>query len=161
MAGASLGPEALAAATIVKLIQNVLIGAVAFCVALFWLSSVDRSAGARPSLIELWHRFPKFVLGFLGASILASAVFTPLFGSDAVNGMKNVFVSARNWMFCMAFLSIGLESNLKVLAARLEGGRPVALYVVGQSFNLALTLLVAWLALSGLLLPAPPALTGP
>ncbi len=45
--------------------------------------------------------------------------------------------------------------------ARAAGGRAVALYGVGQSFNLALTLLVAWLALSGVLLPAPPALTGP
>jgi uncharacterized membrane protein YadS len=160
-AGASLGEEALAAATIVKMIQNVLIGAVAFCVALFWLASVERVEGARPSPAELWRRFPKFVLGFMAASLLASLVLSPLLGNATVNAMKGVSASARTWIFCLAFLSIGLESNFRELAARLSGGRPVVLYAVGQGFNLALTLLVAWLVLSGLLLPAPPSLAGP
>ena len=55
----------------------------------------------------------------------------------------------------LAFMSIGLETNLKEMAAQVQGGKPLTLYVVGQSFNLVLTLLVAWLLLSGILLPIP------
>ncbi len=46
----------------------------------------------------------------------------------------------------VAFVAIGLESNFKDLTGRMEGGKPMVLYVVGQSFNLILTLLVAFLA---------------
>ena len=52
----------------------------------------------------------------------------------------------RGWFFCLAFLAIGLESNFRDLVGRMEGGKPMVLYVVGQSFNLILTLLVAYLA---------------
>ena len=52
----------------------------------------------------------------------------------------------RGWFFCLAFASIGLESNFRDLASRMEGGKPMILYVIGQSFNLILTLLVAYLA---------------
>jgi hypothetical protein len=59
----------------------------------------------------------------------------------------------------MAFLSIGLESNFREMATQMRGGKPMTLYVVGQTFNIVLTLFIAWLALSGVLLPEPPALT--
>ena len=51
----------------------------------------------------------------------------------------------RDWFFALAFVSIGLESNFRELAKYLRGGKPVLLYVCGQSLNLALTLLMAWL----------------
>ena len=89
------------------------------------------------------------------ASILFSFALTPLFASlFEGNGLKLVESSVikavtnplRGWFFCLAFVSIGLESNFKELAKYMEGGKPMALYVVGQSFNLILTLAVAWLA---------------
>lgn len=52
-------------------------------------------------------------------------------------------------------MSIGLETNFKEMASQLQGGKPLTLYVVGQTFNLVLTLFVAWLLLSGLFLPIP------
>jgi hypothetical protein len=60
--------------------------------------------------------------------------------------IKPVTKSLRGWFFCLAFASIGLESNFRDLVSRMEGGKPMVLYVVGQSFNLVLTLLVAYLA---------------
>ncbi|MDH5197954.1 MAG: YeiH family protein, partial [Gemmatimonadota bacterium] len=69
-AGAMLGEEAEKVAAIIKMIQNILIGVVAFCVALFWVTRVDRDPSApRPSLMEVWYRFPKFILGFALASL--------------------------------------------------------------------------------------------
>ncbi len=155
-AGAFLGPRAEAVAAVVKMIQNVLIGVVAFCVALFWITSVERVQDApRPGFIQIWVRFPKFIVGFVAASLLFSFVLVPLFAAlFEGNGLKLVESSVikavtnplRGWFFCLAFVSIGLESNFKEMAQQLEGGKTMVLYIVGQSFNLVLTLLVAWLA---------------
>jgi hypothetical protein len=52
----------------------------------------------------------------------------------------------------MAFVAIGLESNFRQLAGQLAGGKPIVLYLAGQSFNLILTMLAAYLAFGGWLL---------
>jgi uncharacterized membrane protein YadS len=138
------------------MIQNILIGAVGFFVALFWITSVERDPDApRPGLMQIWVRFPKFIVGFVAASLMFSFVLAPLFASlfDG-NGLKLVESSVlkamtnplRGWFFCLAFVSIGLESNFADMAKQLEGGKTLLLYVVGQSFNLFLTLVMAWLA---------------
>lgn len=53
--------------------------------------------------------------------------------------------SLRGWFFCLAFVSIGLETNFRELAKYLKGGKPLILYVCGQSLNLLLTLIMAWI----------------
>ncbi len=159
VAGAVLGEEAEAAAAIVKMIQNILIGVVAFAIAVYWVAVVERDPGApRPGAIEIWDRFPKFILGFVAASMAASFVCLPALGSEATAALLKQTKVFRGWLFCMAFLSIGLESNFRVMSAQMAGGKPILLYLAGQSVNLALTLLVAWLVLSGVLFPLPPAL---
>jgi uncharacterized membrane protein YadS len=155
-AGAFLGPDAETVAAVVKMIQNVLIGVVGFFIALFWITSVERDKNApRPGLGQIWVRFPKFIVGFVAASICFSFVLTPLFarlfegsGLDLVESavIKAVTNPLRGWFFCLAFVSIGLESNFKELTRYMEGGKPMLLYVVGQTFNLILTLAMAWLA---------------
>jgi uncharacterized integral membrane protein (TIGR00698 family) len=156
-AGAFLGPEAERVAAIVKMIQNVLIGLVAFVVALFWCYKVDTEAGgAKPSLMEVWYRLPKFILGFVLASVVFSFVLVPLLGDDAVSTILDQTKRFRGWFFCLAFVSIGLESNFKELASQLVGGKPIILYVVGQSFNILLTLFAAWLAFGGILFAMNP-----
>ena len=151
-AGAFLGPEAEKVAAVVKMIQNVLIGLVAFLVAIYWITRVDKDPEApRPSILEIWYRFPKFILGFAAASLVFSFVLMPAVGHEEVSGILKLSKTFRGWFFCLAFVSIGLESNFKTLASQLVGGKPIYLYIVGQSFNLALTLLMAWLAFGGIL----------
>jgi len=150
-AGSMLGPEAEQVAAVVKMIQNVLIGLLAFGVAIYWVTSVERDPnGPRPNAMEIWYRFPKFVLGFVAASLLFSFVVIPFSGGDAgvveASFIQPVTHTLRGWFFCLAFVSIGLESNFRDLTARMEGGKPMILYIVGQTFNLILTLFVAWLA---------------
>ncbi|MEE9442295.1 MAG: putative sulfate exporter family transporter [candidate division Zixibacteria bacterium] len=150
-AGSMLGPDAEKVAAVVKMIQNVLIGILAFCVALFWCYSVEREpGGARPNPMEIWNRFPKFVIGFIGASVIFSFIVVPAMGGDfklvEAEFIKPITKTMRGWFFCMAFVAIGLESNFKNLASRMDGGKPMTLYAVGQSFNLILTLAVAFLA---------------
>ncbi len=149
-AGSMLGPTAEKVAAVVKMIQNVLIGLLAFCVALYWVTSVDRTEGSRPNAMEIWYRFPKFVLGFVAASLLFSFVVVPAMNGNfnlvEASFIKPVTMVLRGWFFCLAFTAIGLESNFRDLAGRMEGGKPLILYIVGQSFNLVLTLFIAFLA---------------
>ena len=149
-AGAFLGERALHVAATIKMIQNVLIGVIAFFVALYWTARVDRQEGERVSAWEIWHRFPKFVIGFVGASIIFSAIYAAL-GPDAgytlidqgvIGGLTKTL---RGWFFCLAFVSIGLATNFRELRDYFKGGKPLILYVCGQSFNLILTLSMAYL----------------
>jgi len=149
-AGAFLSDTALYVAATIKMIQNVLIGVTAFGVAVYWTYKVEAIPGQHVSLWEIWHRFPKFVLGFLAASIIFSILFGSM-GEDAGNAVLDYGVTrgltrlVRGWAFCLAFASIGLATNFRELGHYFKGGKPVILYVCGQSFNLALTLLMAWI----------------
>jgi uncharacterized membrane protein YadS len=105
--------------------------------------------------MEVWYRFPKFIVGFVAASLIFSFVMMPSLGSDTVSEILNVSKQFRGWFFCLAFVAIGLESNFRELAGQLVGGKPIILYIVGQSFNILLTLLMAWLAFGGVLFTLP------
>lgn len=147
-AGSMLGEDALQVAATVKMIQNILIGVVAFFVAVYWVLRVERKEdAAKPSALEIWRRFPKFILGFVTASLAFSVLYSTLPNGpqiiDAV--IKGSSKTLRGWFFCLAFVSIGLETNFRQLAQYFKGGKPFVLYVVGQSFNLGLTLFMAWL----------------
>src|SRR5690606_28839523 len=134
-------------AAVVKMIQNTLIGLVSFVVALYWVTRVEVDPNApRPPVGEVWRRFPKFVLGFVGASLLASFVLLPALGEERLAAITSVTKDIKSWWFALAFTSIGLESNFRSLASQLVGGKPIVLYVVGQSWNIVLTLLAAYVA---------------
>lgn len=147
-AGGILGDQALKVAATVKMIQNMLIGVVGFAVAVYWVTFVERSAGAdRPGAIEIWRRFPKFVIGFVGASVAFSIVYGQLDRGPAIVDavIKGCTQTLRGWFFCLAFVSIGLETNFRELATYFKGGKPLVLYVAGQTLNLCLTLAMAYL----------------
>ncbi len=151
-AGAFLGEKALYVAATIKMIQNVMIGVTAFCVALYWCMRVEndgtqsRTVGAG----EIWHRFPKFVLGFLAASILFSFIdgslgkemSSALIDQGAVRGGTRLL---RGWFFALSFAAIGLSTNFRELAKYFKGGKPLILYACGQSLNLMLTLTMAYI----------------
>jgi len=149
-AGAFLGQKALYVAATIKMIQNVLIGVVAFGVAVYWCTKVDCTPGQRVSWWEIWYRFPKFVIGFITASIIFSFIDQGV-GSDmsAVmidHGVLRGFTRiAREWFFALAFTCIGLETNFREFGPYFKGGKPITLYVFGQSFQLAFTLLIGYI----------------
>ena len=78
-AGAFIGPKALQVAATVKMIQNVLIGVTAFCVAMYWCAKVDVQEGQKVSAMESGTA-SQFVLGFLTASVVMSVVSSSLGG---------------------------------------------------------------------------------
>ncbi|MCA9084562.1 MAG: putative sulfate exporter family transporter [Planctomycetaceae bacterium] len=147
-AGAILGQQAAEVAVTIKMIQNILIGVIAFFVALYWVKfQTPAEEGMNVGMGEIWRRFPKFVLGFLAASVAFTLVarFMPRGDEIVAASISGSAKTLRTWLFCLAFVSIGLETNFRDLASQFKGGKPLVLYVVGQSLNLALTLFMAWL----------------
>ena len=155
LAGNALGPEAEQAAVLVKSIQNILIGFIAFFVALFFALKVDKTGDSKVGAGEIWTRFPKFIIGFFVASLLASFVVLPLAGADQVKAVNGVLDQYKNWCFVLAFVSIGLDTNFRDIARQMKGGKPLWLYIVGQTFNIVLTFAMVWFLLSGAVFPIP------
>lgn len=155
LAGEALGPEGGQVAALVKMIQNVLIGFVAFAIAIFFTTSVDRNPNTTVGPSEIWHRFPKFILGFIAASLVSSFILLPQLGMELTSDIISAAGTFKGWCFCLAFISIGLESNFKEMAAQMAGGKPMTLYIFGQTLNVVLTLIIAWFVLSGNFLPIP------
>ncbi|MCW3081837.1 putative sulfate exporter family transporter [Segetibacter sp.] len=148
-----VGPLAIKAGVIVKFSQNVLIGVAAIFIAAWWTLKKDPSAkisteGKGVSIV--WERFPKFVLGFLAASLLFSFL-VPTGTTKQVAGMLN---SLRTVWFALAFVAIGLEARFADLV-KIQGGRPALTFILAQLFNIAWTLLWAYLLFGGVLFPAP------
>ena len=161
LAGNALGEEAEQAAVLVKSIQNILIGFIAFFVAIFFATKVDKDPNQKVGAGEIWNRFPKFIIGFFVASLVASFIIQPLTkgmdfnGVSAVKAINNVLDQYKNWAFVLAFTSIGLDTNFKSLFKRMQGGKVLWLYIIGQVFNIALTLFAVWFLLSGKIFDIP------
>ncbi|MBR1926677.1 MAG: putative sulfate exporter family transporter [Bacteroidales bacterium] len=155
LAGNALGPEAEQAAVLVKSIQNILIGFIAFFVAVFFATRVEKNSEKKVGAGEIWNRFPKFILGFFAASLIASFIIQPVFGGSAVKEINSMLDQYKNWAFVLAFTSIGLDTNFKELAKQMHGGKVLWLYIIGQTFNIALTLFAVWFLLSGVVFDVP------
>ncbi|MBS4022133.1 MAG: putative sulfate exporter family transporter [Dethiobacter sp.] len=150
-----LSRQAVEIASVIKMIQNMLIGIIAFAVAAIWVS-VDEKGGAtakktKVSSIEIWNRLPKFIIGF----VLASVVFSFVIPDSVVSNATGAINGFRDFFFTLAFVSIGLESNFKEMAGMMKSGSPVVLYIVGQALNLVLTLAAAYIFFSGNFFPLP------
>lgn len=149
-AGELVSEQARNAAVVVKLSQNVLIGIAAFILTVWWSVRRGGSAREQASVAVIWERFPKFVLGFLGASL----VFSFALADGYVTDTRGVLGAVRTAFFAMAFLSIGLETSVGELV-KTGGGRPAYVFIGAQAFNIAVTLVVAYLLFGGILFPAP------
>ncbi|MEM4311648.1 MAG: putative sulfate exporter family transporter [Nitrososphaerales archaeon] len=154
-AGALYSKKAMDVAAIVKMSQNVLIGVWAFALALYFVTKVERKAReANPSPLEIWYRFPKFILGFIIASLVVSLLFVPALGAKQVDGIVGITGGFRAWWFAMGFVSIGLGTNFVELM-KIGKGRPFAAFSIAQIFNIFLTLFLAYIIFGGIIIPPP------
>lgn len=143
-AGTIYGPQAQEIAAIVKNTQNALIGVVAFGLA-YYFSTVVEGKKERPSLGVIWKRFPKFVLGFILASVIYSVGI--LQKGDAFTAIQDT----KAWLFTAAFLCMGLE--LSVGDFRKMGWAPFLVYMVVTIFNTLLALVIAYIIFGWLMPP--------
>ncbi len=137
-AGALAGDEALKMSTIVKFSQNVLLGVAAFAISVYWAYGQTQATAARPTLAVVWQRFPKFVVGFVAASLIYTLWVTPTQLAMVKEGVK----SMQTLWFVMAFVAIGLETNLRELLQQ-QNRKALYTFVLAQIFNILLTLVVS------------------
>jgi Predicted membrane protein len=154
-AGAIVGEDALQIATIVKTTQNALIGVVAVALTAYFAFRVAKPAAAsagtasatveggttdaapsKPGLIELWRRFPKFVLGFIAASAIGTWYATS--GWEGAKDNIATLNNLRTLFLILAFVSIGLEFRVKAL--RQAGWRPIVVFGAATIANIVLAL---------------------
>jgi len=142
-AGSILGETALKYSTIVKFSQNVLIGFAAVGISVFWAFKNkkvgDITEKQKVNFKLIWERFPKFVLGFILASLLYSFVVSP----ETISQTKDYLKGIQTAFFALAFVSIGLETDFSVLL-KTGNGRPAWTFIIAQTFNIVFTLLLAW-----------------
>jgi len=136
--GAIAGENALQIATIVKTTQNALIGVVAIGLTAYFALKIERKSAdqARPTVGRFWERFPKFVLGFIAASIIGT-LYVQWAGKGSAANIATVN-DLRTWFLIFAFVSIGLEFSLRGL--REAGWRPIAVFASATVVNIVVAL---------------------
>jgi uncharacterized integral membrane protein (TIGR00698 family) len=133
--GALYGQEAGRWAVLAKTARSSFIGFVVLGYAVYWASK-GQAAVVEHKALFLWQKFPKFILGFLAISFLATAGF---FAKGQLDSLSNL----SRWAFLPAFAGVGLRTNLKDLVG--QGWRPLIVGILGEIFIAILTLgLVYW-----------------
>jgi len=144
----------LMATTTVKVFIDIFIGVWAFILAILWVTVIDRKAGQKVRMVEIWERFPKFVLGyvltFVATLLLCIMVPDLLEAAKAASNEANVF---RQLFFAMTFFAIGVVSNFRKLWE--EGiGRLAAVYVICLfGFIIWVGLVISWVFFHGVTPP--------
>jgi uncharacterized integral membrane protein (TIGR00698 family) len=128
-------------AVLVKSTRNALIGFVVLGFAVFWAShgEADEIApGVKAKAAFVWAKFPKFVLGFLAVSAIATA---HLLSKGQTANLANV----SKWAFLLTFAGVGLTTDIRQIAR--TGWRPLVVAVIGltvvASVSLGLVLLTS------------------
>jgi uncharacterized integral membrane protein (TIGR00698 family) len=129
-AGALFSDAAGKVAVLAKTCRNAMIGFVVLGYALYW-SAKGQAAKVDNKAAFLWSKFPKFILGFLLISLLASISF---FTKPQITAIGNL----SRWAFLLTFAGVGLRTNLRELGK--QGVRPFAVGAIGEIAIAALTL---------------------
>jgi len=139
-AGALFSDAAGKFAVLAKTARNATIGFVVLAYALYWARKAGQH-GVENKGAFLWQKFPKFVLGFLLISSLATfGVFT----SGQIGNIANL----SRWAFLLTFAGVGLQTNFRELRA--QGLRPLLAGAVGEFAIAAITLLLVLVASQGM-----------
>jgi uncharacterized integral membrane protein (TIGR00698 family) len=125
-AGAIYSDAAGKIAVVTKSTRNATIGFVVLAYAIYWAAKGQAQAVQHKGRF-LWQKFPKFVLGFLLVSLLATlGFFTPAQLGSVAN--------LSRWAFLLTFAGVGLKTDFREI--RRQGLRP---FVVGALGELAIT----------------------
>jgi uncharacterized membrane protein YadS len=139
----------LMTATTVKVFIDVFIGVWAFILAVIWCTKIE-CTGGRIKAVEIWERFPKFVIGYVVTFLimLFACLNSPAFLKTA-KGATAGMDTFRGMFFVLTFFTIGVVSNFKKLWE--EGiGKLAAVYVLCLfGFIIWVGLLISWIFFHG------------
>ncbi len=144
-AGALYSDSAGKFAVLAKTCRNATIGFVVLGYAVQWarrgLASSVTEQQLRYKAAFLWNKFPKFVLGFLLISLLATLGGSRVPALAAVGfskGQLGVLANLSRWAFLLTFAGVGLRTNLRELGR--QGWRPFAVSAIGEIAIAGITL---------------------
>lgn len=129
-AGALYSDAAQRIAVLAKTTRNAMIGFVVLGYALYWAAREGRQMRGH-KVAFLWQKFPKFVLGFLLISALASVGW---FNKSEIGDLANL----SRWAFLLTFAGVGLRLNFREM--KKQGLRPFLVGAVGEVVIAAITL---------------------
>lgn len=129
-AGALYSDAAGRFAVLAKTTRNATMGFVVLGYALYWIRRSGAPQVANKATF-LWAKFPKFVLGFLAISAVATM---GLFSRPQIADLANL----SRWAFLLTFAGIGLRTNLRTLSV--QGWRPLVVGIVGEVAIAVITL---------------------
>jgi len=152
-AAAGVADQSVAAFTLMKVVgRDIWIGIWAVVLSIVattrWNETgIESSASAG----EIWRRFPKFVIGFVIASIAITLVVQGVshgaYSKTIDPGLVTPIKNMRTWAFAFGFLSIGLTTRVRDLAG--VGGRPLAAFSTGVVVNVLLGLALSAAVFAG------------
>ena len=135
LTGSLYGQDAGRWAVLAKTARSSFIGFVVLGYAVYWASR-GQAHNVEHKALFLWQKFPKFILGFLAISFLATG---GIFTASQIDSLSNL----SRWAFLPAFAGVGLRTNLRDLVG--QGWRPLLVGVLGEIFIALITLgLVYW-----------------
>lgn len=149
------GDIAQRTAIVVKATQNVLIGFVAFFIALYLSARGEGNKSYIPSFGIVWEKFPKFILGFIVASAVFSILQTQgLLTLDAKNKIVETSMAKTfsTLFFSLSFVCTGMDTRLKDIVSR-ENRRLLFSFIGAQLFNIIVAMFAAWF-MFGVIKPA-------
>jgi uncharacterized integral membrane protein (TIGR00698 family) len=144
-AAAAIGDEAaIRSFTLMKVVgRDIWIGLWALIMAFIAVTVWERKSaaeGERVNAMEVWWRFPKFVIGFFVASIVITFVamqFSPAeFKKVLVPQVIGPIKDLRTWTFVFTFLSIGFTTRFRELTT--FGWKPFLAFTIGVALNVPL-----------------------
>jgi len=135
-AGALYSDAAGKFAVLAKTARNATIGFVVLGYALYWVRQ-NQGKAIEHKAAFLWQKFPKFVLGFIVISALATA-------GGFTNAQVTDLANLSRWAFLLTFAGVGLRTNIRDLMK--QGWRPLAVGVVGEFAIAGLTLVMVLVA---------------
>lgn len=144
-AGSALGQVGEQYAVIVKSSQNVMLGFAALAISIYWTYK-GKGHRQKASAGLLWERFPKFVLGFL----VASLIFSFVLDADTAKAVGKSTKSIQSALFSIAFVCIGLETRFKDIFNK-EFRQSLYAFLMAQAFNIVVTLVVSYVLFNHLL----------
>ena len=106
---------------------------------LYW-NDDNSGVRGRADAGEIWRRFPKFVIGFLVASVVTTAFASGHAFGEYKKAIEPLLVipvkNLRTWSFVFCFLSIGLTTRFSTLAK--ASAKPFYAFTAGAALNIAL-----------------------
>jgi uncharacterized integral membrane protein (TIGR00698 family) len=147
VSAAIISKEATEVAGIVKMVLNAGLGVMASIIACYWSSqrTTDPDQKKKFTLVALWDKFPKFTIGFIMTSGILTGMLREIDGTVEAEALPRAVSSMNRWLFAIAFVGIGLTTNLRKMWEKAWKSGIIQVYLLANTIDILLALGLAYL----------------